>query len=161
MFANTWYTRVYKGGLMMIIRKANAYETNQLLNWSVTFTEELSMGYMKPNLNMTYDMVTKVLSNGGYYLVAQNEREIFAWILLGFDQNYYKNKPVGFLYELYVFPQYRNHGVGKNLIYHALSHLKNAGMKNVQLNVFAGNPAKGLYENLGFAEVTSLMEKPI
>lgn len=154
-------TRANKGGLMMIIRKANPYETNQLLNWSVSFTEELSMGYMKPNLNMTYDMVTKVLANGGYYLVAQNDREIFAWILLGFDQNYYKNEPVGFLYELYVFPQYRNHGVGKILIKHALFHLRNAGMKKVQLNVFAGNPAKRLYENLGFKEVTALMEKPL
>jgi ribosomal protein S18 acetylase RimI-like enzyme len=145
----------------MIIRRANDYEINQIFQWSISLTEELSAGYMKSNLHMTYDMVSKVLSNGGYYLVAQNERGVMGWILLGFDQNFYQNKPVGFIYELYVFPPYRKNGVGKVLMMEAMDQLKKAGMRSVQLNVFAGNAAKRMYEKIGFKDVTTLMEKDL
>ena len=145
----------------MIIRRANEYEINQLFHWSLSLTEELSSGYMKSNLQLTYEMVSKVLSNGGYYLIAQHGWEVMGWILLGFDQNFYQNKPVGFLYELYVFPPYRKKGVGKLLMNEAIAQLKQAGMNNVQLNVFAGNSAKKMYEKLGFKNVTTLMEKDL
>lgn len=145
----------------MIIRRANEYEINHLFQWSLSLTEELSAGYMESNLHMTHDMVSKVLSHGGYYLIAQHGWEVMGWILLGFDQNFYKNNPVGFLYELYVFPPYRKNGVGKILMKEAMDQLKQAGMKSVQLNVFAGNSAKNMYEKLGFKEVTMLMEKEL
>ncbi|WP_458413690.1 GNAT family N-acetyltransferase [Schinkia sp. CFF1] len=145
----------------MIIRRANEYEINQLMLWSVSFTEEMSMGYMKSSSHLTYEMATNVLSKGGYYLVAQHGRNIMGWILLGTDYNYYKKEAVGFLYELYVFPQYRKKGIGKVLIERAIAELKKAGMTKVQLNVFAGNHAKMLYENIGFNDVTILMEKNI
>lgn len=142
----------------MLIRKATKYETSQLLQWSVSLTEELSMGYMANNELMTYDMVSNVLSKGGFYLVAYSQQEIMGWILLGVDQNFYKNETIGFIYELYVFPKYRKRGIGKNLMLHGLSSLRSNGMKKVQLNVFSSNPARKMYEKLGFREVTSLME---
>lgn len=145
----------------MIIRRANEYEISHLYQWSLSLTEELSAGYMKSNDHMTYEMVSKVLSNGGYYLIAQHNWEVMGWILLGYDQNFYQNKPVGFLYELYVFPPYRKNGVGKILMKEAMVQLKKAGMKSVQLNVFAGNSAKRLYEKLGFKDVTTLMEREL
>lgn len=145
----------------MNIRRANEYEINHLLQLSLSLTDELSAGYMKSNLNMTYDMVSKVLSNGGYYLLAHNGWEVMGWILLGFDQNFYQNKPIGFLYELYVFPNYRKNGVGKVLMKEAMDQIKKAGMQSVQLNVFAGNSAKKMYDKLGFKDVTTLMEKEL
>ncbi|HHW37023.1 MAG TPA: GNAT family N-acetyltransferase [Bacillales bacterium] len=145
----------------MIIRRANENEIKQLLQWSIPLTEELSAGYMKSNVQMTNDMVSKVLSNGGYYLVAQHGWDIMGWVLVGFDLNFYKNTPIGFLYELYVFPSYRKNGVGKVLMKEAVDQLKTAGMKFVQLNVFAGNSAKEMYEKLGFKDVTTLMEKEL
>lgn len=145
----------------MNIRRANEYEINHLLQLSLSLTDELSAGYMKSNLNMTYDMVSKVLSNGGYYLLAHNGWEVMGWILLGFDQNFYQNKPIGFLYELYVFPNYRKNGVGKVLMKEAMVQIKKAGMQSVQLNVFAGNSAKKMYDKLGFKDVTTLMEKEL
>jgi ribosomal protein S18 acetylase RimI-like enzyme len=39
--------------------------------------------------------------------------------------------------------------------------LKEKGYKKVQLNVFSGNRAKHLYQNLGFQEVSTLMEKKL
>ncbi|HHY74783.1 MAG TPA: GNAT family N-acetyltransferase [Bacillus bacterium] len=145
----------------MIIRKANEYEVNQLLKWSVSLTDELSVGYMKSNKHLTYDMVKNVLSNGGYYLVSLNGGKIIGWILLGIDRNFYKDETIGFLYELYVFPPYRKNGIGKLLMGRAISNFRNAGITKVQLNVFAGNSAKTMYEKLGFKEVTTLMEKEI
>lgn len=145
----------------MRIRKSNEYEVNQLLHWSVFVTEEMSMGYMKSNFQITYNMVANVLSNGGYYLIAENEWGVMGWVLLGIDQNYYQNETVGFIYELFVFPPYRKKGIGHQLMKQALSQLKALGLNIVQLNVFSGNHAKKMYEKLGFQEVTSLMEKKI
>ncbi|WP_374723575.1 GNAT family N-acetyltransferase [Calidifontibacillus erzurumensis] len=145
----------------MLIRKAYDYEIKSLFYWSVALTEELSAGYMKRNARMTHEMVTRVLSNGGYYLVASNNLEIMGWILLGIDQNYYKNENVGFIYELYVFPHYRKLGIGRKLMEYGLSQLKKSGMNKVQLNVFNKNSAKKMYEKLGFKDVATLMEKEI
>lgn len=145
----------------MLIRKAYPYEIKQLLYWSIALTEELSAGYMKRNARKTYEMVSSVLNNGGYYLVAANNLEIMGWILLGVDQNYYKNENVGFIYELYVFPPHRKLGIGRKLVDCALSHLKKSGIKKVQLNVFSENSAKKMYEKIGFKDVTTLMEKEI
>lgn len=145
----------------MIFRKATFYEINELIRLSISLSNELSAGYVNENVPMTLEMVNRVYSNGGYYIVVQTEMGIIGWILIGIDQNFYNNETVGFIYELYIFPVYRQQGIGKKLMKKAVSEFKHAGIKKIQLNVFAKNPARTMYEKMGFKEVTSLMELPI
>lgn len=142
----------------MLIRKAYDDEVYQIMQWSNLLTEELTGGYMTKPSATTNEMVANVITKGGYYLVLQNHLEVVGWILIGSDLNYYKLENVGFIYELYVFPRFRNFGYGKQLMKHALEIFKKQGLKTAQLNVFSGNSAKIMYEKLGFNVVTSLME---
>ncbi|WP_102349286.1 GNAT family N-acetyltransferase [Bacillus sp. Marseille-P3661] len=142
----------------MFFKLANEYETSQIVNWSLGLAEESSMGFIKNNQLMSLEMLTETLKKGGYYVVAVNGHEILGWIMLVIDRNFYSDEMVGFIYDLYVWPKYRKNRIGEQLINQALFIFKNTGLQKVNLNVFAGNPAKRMYEKLGFYEVTSLME---
>jgi len=61
---------------------------------------------------------------------------------------------VGFIYELFVLPDSRRRGIGKQLLKTAISHLKQKGYEEIRLSVFAGNPAIRIYEKLGFQQRT-------
>ena len=56
------------------------------------------------------------------------------------------------LIDIALLPEYRNAGIGTELIQGLLNEAAAAG-KAVQLHVFASNPAKHLYERLGFSQV--------
>jgi GNAT superfamily N-acetyltransferase len=56
------------------------------------------------------------------------------------------------LLDIALLPEYRNAGIGTRLIQDLLNEAAAAG-KAVQLHVFASNPAKHLYERLGFSQV--------
>jgi ribosomal protein S18 acetylase RimI-like enzyme len=60
--------------------------------------------------------------------------------------------------ELYVFPTFRKYGVGTKLMKYAITYFRNIGILTIQLNVFAGNPARKLYKKLGFRNVATMME---
>ena len=47
----------------------------------------------------------------------------------------------------------------KNYVRRHFIQLRSEGYKKVQLNVYAGNHAKQLYEKLGFKDVSTLMTK--
>ena len=57
------------------------------------------------------------------------------------------------LEDLYVYEQYRNKGMGKQLIYESKNMAKEMGFRNMSLNVLPNNDnARGIYEDLGFIE---------
>ncbi|SFA85291.1 Acetyltransferase (GNAT) family protein [Lentibacillus halodurans] len=145
----------------MSIRKATKRETQQIVGHSLHVLKEASMGHIPPKKEKALQMVSPFLSDGGYYLVyTDTDRdEIRGWIGIGSTTDYYTDKPVGIIPELYVLPQYRKHGIAEKLCTEALKHLRKSGFSVVQLNVFAGNAIKSFYQKLGFKEVTTLMEK--
>src|SRR5699024_6747401 len=100
-----------------------------------------------------------VLLDGGYYLVYEENQVIKGWIGLGQSYNYFTDEMDGMILELYVLPKYRKKGIAKKLLNDACNRLKNDGFKKVQLNVYSGNPAKYLYERLGFYDVSIMMVK--
>ncbi|MET0489743.1 MAG: GNAT family N-acetyltransferase [Acidimicrobiales bacterium] len=54
--------------------------------------------------------------------------------------------------DLFVDPSAQGHGVGRALLGHALTQLTASGRDRLGLAVTAGNPARRLYEALGFVE---------
>lgn len=142
----------------MLIRKAKQSELNMLLNMTVNVINESSMGFVQTNYQNGLASFVPFIYNGAYYLIALDHQTIAGWILLGPDFNPYHMQKTGSIISLYVFPAYRKKGVGKQLMEHALNELKNQGFQKVQLNVYLGNPAKNLYEKMGFRDISSVME---
>jgi GNAT superfamily N-acetyltransferase len=56
----------------------------------------------------------------------------------------------GWIGNLIVEPEYRNRGIGRKLMEHALSYLRDAGIRTVRLD--ADPPGIPLYESMGFVE---------
>jgi ribosomal protein S18 acetylase RimI-like enzyme len=75
----------------------------------------------------------------------------------------YKGQPIGrifideaedelMLVDIALLPEYRNQGIGRHLIDQLLARAW-AAKKQVRLHVFNSNPARRLYERLGFTEI--------
>jgi ribosomal protein S18 acetylase RimI-like enzyme len=142
----------------MLIRRAKQSEINMLLNMTVNVISESSMDFVQTNYQSGLDSFVPFIHSGAYYLIALDQHSIAGWALLGPDFNPIHTKKTGTILSLYVFPSYRKKGVGKQLMEHALEELKKQGFQKVQLNVYLGNPAKNLYEKMGFRDISSIME---
>jgi GNAT superfamily N-acetyltransferase len=55
------------------------------------------------------------------------------------------------IHALYVLPRYRQHGIGTALLRTALDWGQHRGCRQAQLNVLPHNPARRLYQALGFS----------
>ena len=103
-------------------------------------------------------MFDSILNKGGFYLVYRNaDSSIAGWILLGENTDYFSDKKFGFIYDIYVLPEYRGRGISKEFIKEGISILKKSGFDEVRLNVFATNHAKEIYKKLGFKDLNSIM----
>lgn len=139
----------------MNVRIATQKEIDFIKSQASRVQVEASMGYMNKHMP-TLDMQ---LFYNSYYLVLTDQGLLKGWVLVGDGENPYTFERAGIILELYVFPLYRKNGYGSLLMHAALSELKQKGYRKVHLNVFRGNPARALYEKLGFKDVSSLMEK--
>jgi ribosomal protein S18 acetylase RimI-like enzyme len=54
------------------------------------------------------------------------------------------------LWDLQLLSEYRNQGMGKQLLQHCIQISRNAGCKLITLNVCKANPALSLYQRAGF-----------
>ncbi|WP_368658187.1 GNAT family N-acetyltransferase [Metabacillus halosaccharovorans] len=145
----------------MMIRKADQNETNTLLYMTINVMSESTMGLVHNDVQMGMNMFVPLINSGSYYLIAIDQNQIAGWVLIGPDFSPVNVQKTGSITSLYVFPFYRKMGLGKELMQSAIQQLKAEGFRKVMLNVYTGNPAKYLYENLGFTDVSSVMELTI
>ncbi|WP_034747719.1 GNAT family N-acetyltransferase [Halalkalibacter wakoensis] len=143
----------------MIIRKATAAELQFIKNYAPIVQEEATVGYATGDKLMMNDQLHYFYQTE--YLALTNQGNMYGWILVGQTKTPIDPEPVGMILELYVLPAYRKKGYGELLMNSAMEYLRNQHFKKVQLNVFAGNRAKQLYEELGFKDVSTLMERPL
>ena len=146
----------------MTIRKASDQETQEILNFSLKVFKESTMGLVDLIENQEIPLMLSPLSEGdGYYLVYSEDNMINGWLGVASTINYYDGEIVGYITEVYVLPEFRRKGIARQLCKEGIKRLKESGYHKVQLNVFAGNGAKQLYQKLGFHEVSTVMEKNI
>ncbi|MGM9986740.1 MAG: GNAT family N-acetyltransferase [Bacillaceae bacterium] len=110
------------------------------------------------NLDKYEELVNMYITNGwAHYLVEEREGEMVGWILFGKNVDPMDGSERGFLYEMFVLPLYRRQGIGRLLMNTAIEELLKRGYTDIQLNVYAGNVGKKLYEELGFVDRQTLM----
>jgi ribosomal protein S18 acetylase RimI-like enzyme len=144
-----------KGGIYMVERA-----TEKDMEFITTrAAESASEGAQQPlSAEKANSMFDSIVNKGGYYLVYRNaDSSIAGWILLGENTDYFSDKKFGFIYDIYVLPEYRGRGISKEFIQQGISTLKKSGFDEVRLNVFATNHAKEIYKKLGFKDLNSIM----
>ncbi|NHM30776.1 GNAT family N-acetyltransferase [Neobacillus terrae] len=142
----------------MTIRVANEMETDYILRLTGHVIEESTRSHSTNDPYGGYNMFLPLIRNGAYYLIEEESGWLKGWALIGLDRSSMTGKNIGNVFHLYVFPGYRNFGIGKNLIKAGIQNLSALGVETIQLNVFTGNPAKSLYEKLGFRSISTFME---
>lgn len=153
---------IIKLGEFLMIKKATKKEQEFILSKAL----DCALESIPNGKNITEEKVSmfimSVFRNGGYYLVHKDQfGKMTGWILVGRDFDYFSGDKIGFLFELYVMPKYRYKGIAKLLLNGAIDDLKNQGLYEVRLNVYAGNNAKSIYKKLGFKEVNTIMYKKV
>ncbi|MFZ3579932.1 GNAT family N-acetyltransferase [Virgibacillus sp. DJP39] len=141
----------------MNIRKPNELEIKKILSLSPQAIFDGTLGEAEPTIEIAKQLIEPLLKKGSYYLIATENNELMGWILIGASKDQFSNKPIGFIYELFVLDEYRGKGIAKQLIESGIEQLKQEGYSEVRLSVFAGNQAIKIYERLGFENRTITM----
>ncbi|MDW0109440.1 GNAT family N-acetyltransferase [Sporosarcina aquimarina] len=142
----------------MEIRMAEDKEILEILTHWKTVMSEATAGYLDPKKDSELTPLAPFFYGDFDYLVCLEDEKIQGWIGIGEIRDIYIDESKGFISELYVLPEHRNTGIGRYLCMEAIRRFKIEQYHSVQLNVFNGNHAKNLYGDLGFSEVSTLME---
>ncbi|MEM5017924.1 GNAT family N-acetyltransferase [Metabacillus indicus] len=145
----------------MNIRKPSELEVEKILELSPQAIFEGTLGEVEPTIEKAKQLVESLLKKDCYYLISTENSNLMGWILIGGSKDQFSNKTIGFIYELFVLDEYRGKGISKQLINTAVEQLKQEGYLEIRLNVFEGNKAIKLYENLGFETRTISMRRLI
>ncbi|MDQ0271650.1 GNAT family N-acetyltransferase [Cytobacillus purgationiresistens] len=134
----------------MNIRKPTQSEYEQILNQSPQAIFDGTLREARPNREKIEKMVFAILSQGGYYLIAEENHCITGWILIGSNKDQFTEREYGFIYELFVAAEFRGNGISTQLMKAGIDCLKDEGYSEVRLSAFVENHAVKLYEKLGF-----------
>lgn len=137
---------------------ATEKETIEILTHWRTVLSEATAGYLESIQLSELTPLAPFFYNDFDYLVYVSEGMVQGWIGIGEIREVYSEEAKGFISELYVLPRFRNQGVGKKLCQKAIDKFTDDKYRFVQLNVFKKNDARNLYEELGFTEVSNLLE---
>ncbi len=103
---------------------------------------------------------------GGVFLVAERAPGRLVGYLVGTrekDLSIYKHGDHGFIHDMWVEPEYRHEGVGRQLAITAIERFAAMGCPQIRLETaWANEPARKLFEGLGFrpSVATMLIELP-
>jgi len=139
----------------MTIRDANKNDLDLLRRLRDDFQQELAKpAFFDEPWETVADDVEDTIANG-VALIAEDEGEAVGYGLA----SVVPQTPIrGHLYDVYVRPDVRGRGVGRELIAAVAKHLKARGVTHLSLDVALTNDsARRLYERLGFRAYDVLM----
>ncbi|MDA1676061.1 GNAT family N-acetyltransferase [Bacillus cereus group sp. TH152-1LC] len=139
-----------------MIEKANREETDEIIQYAAQSLFEGTRGNCQLSTEKAIEITRPIVEKGAYYLVVKEENNVMGWILIGGNTDYFSREKLGFIYELYVFPEYRGKGLSRKLMGVGIKELQK-NYSEIRLNVFAGNFAKEMYEEFGFVERQVIM----
>ncbi|MBJ8107585.1 MULTISPECIES: GNAT family N-acetyltransferase [Bacillus cereus group] len=139
-----------------MIKQASENDLNEILAKSDNALYEGTFKTFKPTQKRVKEIIQTTLEQGAYYLVLKDDDnlndDLKGWILIGSGKDYFSQESVGFIYELYVLPEYRGQKLSKKLMKAGLDELSLKGHKEIRLNVHAMNFARELYKEFGFVD---------
>lgn len=134
----------------MEIRQPDERELEQIISTSPQAIADGTLGEAEPTIDKVRELIEPLLQKGCYYQVAFEQDELLGWIFIGPGKDQFTDRPIGFIYELFVREQFRGRGIAKLLMTSGIDELKRGGYPEIRLGAFADNPAIRLYEKMGF-----------
>jgi ribosomal protein S18 acetylase RimI-like enzyme len=132
--------------------KATEEEIQEIRMKSADALFEGTTKQFHPSIERVNELIDNALEKGCYYLVSRQENKLAGWVLAGPAADFFSKAEIGFIYELYVLPEYRGQGLAKPLMQKAINELSAKGYPEIRLSVHAGNFAQQVYHELGFVE---------
>ncbi|MFP7736718.1 GNAT family N-acetyltransferase [Priestia aryabhattai] len=129
-----------------MITKANENDLKEIISNAVDAVQEATAYTFKPWQGQIKNIIRKTLDHGGYYLILKEKDCLKGWILIDISKDYFKQQNIGFIYEVYVLPNYRGKGYSKELIKAAIEELSMQGCNEIERNIRTTN----FYKELGF-----------
>jgi len=145
-----WKTNT-KGEIVMIA-KATEEEIQEIRTKSADALFEGTTHQFQPSTERVNELIDNALKKGCYYLVFRQENKLAGWVFVGPSADFFSKAEIGFIYELYVLPEYRGQGLAKPLMQKAIDELSIKGYPEIRLSVHAGNFAQHVYRELGFVD---------
>lgn len=91
------------------------------------------------------------------FLVAQREEKLVAFLIGTIEKTIpiYRLSQVGYLHDMWVEPEYRHEGIGRQLTMHAIESFLQKGAKQIRLETASANEAaRKLFQSCGFRPST-------
>lgn len=145
----------------MIIKKPNNDEIKLIENLTPQAFDEATPS----NVTLSDETIIKnskqLYDNGAEYFVIVENSTVIGWVLLDEKKDNFSNEKFGFIYELFVIPEYRNKGIATKLLNFSCKHYKDKNCSEIRLNVYKGNNAENLYKKLDFSDINTTMGKKL
>lgn len=107
--------------------------TTDMIHLIEVFKEVFGTEYDTP---ATTDHLQKLLSKDSFYAVVARERKkIVGGLIIHILDQYYSNKPVGYIYDLAVLVEYQRQGIGSRLIEFTREHCRNLDCEEIFVQV--------------------------
>jgi ribosomal protein S18 acetylase RimI-like enzyme len=119
-------------------------ELKQVTHWS----DQEKQDFIQQQFMAQHQYYQKNYVGAGFYLIFQNKTPIGR---LYIHENYQEN--VIRIIDIALLPNWQKQGIGKSILEDILAE-SNALKRNVSIHVEAFNPAKHLYERLGFEKIS-------
>ncbi|MEM4990998.1 GNAT family N-acetyltransferase [Priestia sp. SB1] len=135
-----------------MIAKATEEEIQEIRKKSADALFEGTTHQFQPSTERVNELIDNALEKGCYYLVSRQEKKLAGWVFVGPSADFFSKAEIGFIYELYVLPEYRGQGLAKPLMQKAIDELSIKEYPEIRLSVHAGNFAQHVYRELGFVD---------
>jgi ribosomal protein S18 acetylase RimI-like enzyme len=119
-------------------------ELKQVTHWS----DQEKQGFIQQQFMAQHEYYQKNYIGAGFYLIVKNETPIGR---LYIHENY--QEKVVRIIDIAILPNWQKKGIGKSILEDILAK-GNSLKRNVSIHVEAFNPAKHLYERLGFEKIS-------
>jgi GNAT superfamily N-acetyltransferase len=147
--------QTYRPTETMALRKAYPHDIPLIRDmaykiWPVTYGSILLKDQLDYMLGLLYSeaRLAADMEKGTEFVMLYDGVQPIGFAAIGLEEpQVYK------LHKIYVLPSYQGKGAGKFIINELTTAIKRKGATTLLLNVNRHNPARGFYENLGFAVI--------
>lgn len=100
-------------------------------------------------------LISRAQDARSVFLVAERQGRVVGFLVGTVEREIpiYRLKEYGFIHDLWVEPDYRNEGIGRQMAMLAIERFGQVGMKQIRLDTaIANDAARGLFRSCGFRE---------